>query len=360
MPLMPSQASRCWQVRPITHPVARITAAPRLYKDRLYVPIASLEEVEGAQAQYQCCTSRGAVVALDAITGKVIWTTYTIPDLPKVVKTAANGKEIWGPSGAGVWNSPTLDPKRNALYVGTGNGFTEPATKFSDAIIAMDLDTGKVLWSFQAHPRDIWHGGCQQAIPGRNPNAGGPQGTSLPPESCMSPGAPDWDFSASPMLVSLPAGRDLLVAGQKSGTVWAFDVDKKGALVWSLDVARVLPGGGGEIVFGGAADDRTAYFNLRSTWSRGTRCGDRYGEMVHALRSGPASGCPATPRCCSGRSRSASHCRKRASAGTRSRAAYPGASAAPTARHCERGRDAAARGRSLCWRRRNVESPVGK
>ena len=81
----------------------------------------------------------------------------------------------------------------------------------------------------------------------------------------MSPGAPDWDFSASPMLVSLPAGRDLLVAGQKSGTVWAFDVDKKGALVWSLDVARVLPGGGGEIVFGGAADDRTAYFNLRST-----------------------------------------------------------------------------------------------
>ena len=254
-----------WQVRPIPHPVARITAAPRLYKDRLYVPVASLEEVEGAQAQYECCTSRGAVVALDAITGKVIWTTYTIPDLPKVVKTAANGKEIWGPSGAGVWNSPTLDPKRNALYVGTGNGFTEPATKFSDAIIAMDLDTGKMLWSFQAHPRDIWHGGCQQAIPGRNPNAGGPQGTSLPPESCMSPGAPDWDFSASPMLVSLPAGRDLLVAGQKSGTVWAFDVDKKGALVWSLDVARVLPGGGGEIVFGGAADDRTAYFNLRST-----------------------------------------------------------------------------------------------
>ena len=254
-----------WQVRPVSHPVARITATPRLYKDRLYVPVASLEEVEGAQALYECCTSRGAVTALDAITGKVIWTTYAIPDEPKVVKTAANGKQIFGPSGAGVWNSPTIDAKRNALYVGTGNGFTEPATKFSDAIIAMDLDSGKMLWSFQAHPRDIWHGGCQQAVPGRNPTAGGPQGNNLPPESCMSPGAPDWDFSASPILATLTDGRDLLIAGQKSGTVWAFDVDKKGALVWSQDVARVLPGGGGEIVFGGAADDRTAYFNLRST-----------------------------------------------------------------------------------------------
>jgi len=252
-----------WRTRPVSHPVARITATPRLYKDRLYVPVASLEEVEGAQVQYDCCTSRGAVTALDAITGKVIWTTYTIPDVPTVVKTSASGKNILGPSGAGVWGSPTIDPKRNALYVGTGNGFTEPTTKFSDAIIAIDLDTGAMLWSFQAHPRDIWHGGCQQAVPGRNPNAGGPQG-NLPPESCMSPGAPDWDFSASPILVALPDGRDVLVAGQKSGTVWAFDLDKKGAVLWSLDVARVLPGGGGEIVFGGAADDRTAYFNLRS------------------------------------------------------------------------------------------------
>ena len=258
MPLMPLQASRSGRsdrfhtpsLGSLRHPGSTRTGS--IYRSPRW------RKLRAPRRSAECCTSRGAVVALDASTGKVIWTTYTIPDLPKVVKTAANGKEIWGPSGAGVWNSPTLDPKRNALYVGTGNGFTEPATKFSDAIIAMDLDTGRVLWSFQAHPRDIWHGGCQQAIPGRNPNAGGPQGMNLPPESCMSPGAPDWDFSASPMLVSLPTGRDLLVAGQKSGTVWAFDVDREGALVWSLDVARVLPGGGGEIVFGGAADDRTA------------------------------------------------------------------------------------------------------
>ena len=253
-----------WKIRPSSHPVARIIAAPRLYKDRLYVPIASLEEVEGSNPLYPCCSSRGAVAALDATTGQVIWQTHTIPDLPKVISKNSRGTDVMGPSGAGVWNSPTIDPKRNALYIGTGNGFTEPATKFSDAIMAMDLTTGKVLWSFQAHPRDIWHGGCQQAVPGRNPNAGGSAGRGYPPESCPAQGSPDWDFSASPILVTVAPGRDLLVAGQKSGTVWALDVDKKGAVVWSLDVARVLPGGGGEIVFGGAADDRSVYFNLRS------------------------------------------------------------------------------------------------
>ena len=48
-----------WQVRPVSHAVARITATPRLYKDRLYVPVASLEEVEGAQG----CKSAAQVAA---------------------------------------------------------------------------------------------------------------------------------------------------------------------------------------------------------------------------------------------------------------------------------------------------------
>src|SRR5215831_11552088 len=253
-----------WKTKVDAHPMARITAAPKLYKDRLYVPVASLEEVEGSNPLYPCCSTRGAVAALDAATGKVIWETHVIPDVPTVIKKNSRGTDVMGPSGAGVWNSPTIDPKRNALYVGTGNGFTEPATKFSDAVIAMDLDTGKVLWSFQAHPHDIWHGGCQTAVPGRTPNGGGSAGRGYPPESCPEKGSPDWDFSASPILATLADGRNLLVAGQKSGVVWAFDVDKKGAVVWSQDVARVLPGGGGEIVFGGAADDHDAYFNLRS------------------------------------------------------------------------------------------------
>ncbi|MGE0404763.1 MAG: PQQ-binding-like beta-propeller repeat protein [Candidatus Korobacteraceae bacterium] len=259
-----------WKNAVDTHHLARITAAPKLHDGRVYVPVASLEEPESGSPKYPCCTFRGSIAALNAETGKLIWKTYTIPDTPKVVRKTSTGSEYLGPSGAGVWNSPTIDVKRNALYFGTGNGFSDPPTKFSDAIMALDMATGKVLWSVQTHPYDIWHGGCVQAVPGRSPNARGPapprspSEPPYPPEACPDKGAPDWDFSASPILTTRADGKALLIAGQKSGTVYALDVDRKGALVWSQDVARVLPGGGGEIVFGGAADNRRAYFNLRS------------------------------------------------------------------------------------------------
>jgi polyvinyl alcohol dehydrogenase (cytochrome) len=168
----------------------------------------------------------------------------------------------WGPSGAGVWNSPTIDTKRNALYVGTGNGFSGPQTKFSDAVMAMDLDSGKVLWSFQATEHDLLPSGdCMMVLPGTVTAASGTRGKR--PGNCGANG-PDWDFAASPVLAELPDGKSLIIAGQKSGIVWALDPDNQGAPVWSEDVARVLPRGGGEILFGGAVDKQDAYFNLRS------------------------------------------------------------------------------------------------
>jgi polyvinyl alcohol dehydrogenase (cytochrome) len=169
-----SNGELAWKTSVDPHPLARITASPKLYDGRLYVPITSLEEVESGSPKYECCTFRGAVAALDAETGKQIWKTYTIPDVPKVTRKTSTGTNHYGPAGAGVWNSPTIDVKRGAIYFGTGNGFSEPATKFSDAIMALDMATGKVLWSFQAHPHDIWHGGCLAAVPGRNPEAHGP------------------------------------------------------------------------------------------------------------------------------------------------------------------------------------------
>jgi polyvinyl alcohol dehydrogenase (cytochrome) len=223
-----------WKVAVDPNPESRITGAPKLYKGRLYVPVASLEEAEATDVGYSCCTFRGMVVALDAETGGQIWKTYTIPDRPKPIGKNSAGKMLLGPSGADVWDSPTIDTKRNVLYVGTGNGFTWPETKFSDAIMAMDLDAGKVIWSFQATRNDLL------------------------------PKGPDWDFAASPILAKLPNGKDLIIAGQKSGVVWALDPDKRGSLVWSKDVARVRPKGGGEILFGGAVDRHDAYFNLRS------------------------------------------------------------------------------------------------
>ena len=125
------------------------------------------------------------------------------------------------PAGAAVWNSPTIDAARHALYVGTGDAFTEPAAKNSDAVVAMDLDTGNILWSFQAVPNDAWMVGC---VP-------------VPSENCPKDLGVDWDFGSSPILVDDPTGRVLLLATPKSGTVFALDPAKKGAVVWKTDLA---------------------------------------------------------------------------------------------------------------------------
>ena len=131
-----------WKTKLDTHPVARITAAPKVYGGRLYVPVSSVEEVPAASALYPCCTFRGNVVALDLATGKQIWKAYAIPDEPKPTRKSAEGTQLMGPAGAAIWSSPTLDVRRKAIYVATGNAYAEPHTGYSDAIIAFDMETG--------------------------------------------------------------------------------------------------------------------------------------------------------------------------------------------------------------------------
>jgi len=231
-----------WKVRVEDHATARITGAPKLFAGRLYVPVASSEEGAGGNPKYPCCTFRGSVVALDAATGHQIWKTYTIADVPQ--KTGPNR---WGPAGGGVWSSPTIDPKRHALYATTGDAYTEPAAKTSDSIMAMDLDTGKVEWVAQGTANDAWLAGCSAKNPVGN---------------CPANLGPDQDFSASPILKTLPNGRRILVAGQKSGNVWAYDPDQKGAVVWKTALTSNTTEFGGKIVWGGAVDDQAAYFGL--------------------------------------------------------------------------------------------------
>src|SRR5262249_41049231 len=110
--------------------------------------------------------------ALDAETGRQIWKSYTISEAPKVLRKNSLGQDVMGPSGAGVWVSPAVDPKTRAVYVGTGNQFTGPPTDTADAVLAFDMDTGKLLWSFQGVHSDLWHGGCAQKIPETGPISG--------------------------------------------------------------------------------------------------------------------------------------------------------------------------------------------
>jgi polyvinyl alcohol dehydrogenase (cytochrome) len=261
-----------WKVHVEDHPTARITGGVRFFEGRLYVPVASGEEGAGGNPAYECCTSRGSVVALDAATGKQIWKTYAIPNSPKPTTKNAAGTQLWGPSGAGVWNSPTIDPRRRALYVGTGNAYSAPAAPTTDAIVAMDLDSGRMLWSAQGTSNDVWLAAC---LANAAPSCG-----------------PDQDFGSPPILRTIQDGTSLLVAGQKSGNVWAYDPDQKGRVVWRSPLVSNTTEFGGKIVWGGAADEQNAYFGLGAGGIAAVRLLD--GQRLW-FSSWPPAGSPARP-----------------------------------------------------------------
>ena len=210
-----------WRMRADDHPNATITGTPTPYKGDVYVPVSSLEVSLPANPEYECCTFRGSVVALDGQTGKVNWKTYTIPDKPAISGKNPIGTNIIGPSGAVVWNSPSIDTKNNQLYIGTGENMSSPASLTSDAMIAMDLTSGKINWVFQATRNDVWNAACDTDSP----------------ENCPIENGPDFDFGGATLVVETSKHGRLVVAGQKSGFVHAVKPDT-GELVWQTRVGR--------------------------------------------------------------------------------------------------------------------------
>jgi polyvinyl alcohol dehydrogenase (cytochrome) len=210
-----------WRLRADDHPNATITAAPTLYGDRLYVSVSSLETGPPGNEAYECCTFRGSVVAYEAATGAEIWRSYTILE-PLVLKGKNRvGTDQYGPSGAPIWNSPAIDEKRRQLYVGTGENYSSPATGTSDAIFAIDLDTGAVNWVFQATANDAWNVACDLET-----NA-----------NCPVEDGPDLDFGAATILGRTSDGRDIVLAGQKSGAAFGLDPET-GKQLWRTKVGR--------------------------------------------------------------------------------------------------------------------------
>jgi polyvinyl alcohol dehydrogenase (cytochrome) len=236
-----------WMRKVDDHPLVRLTGSPALYDDRLYVPTSSYEE-GGKPPGYACCTFRGSIVALDARTGDVIWKTYTIPEEPHLLRAYADGTELRGPSGGAIWSAPTIDVKRGAIYVGVGNTYSGAAQPTTDAVLALDLKTGRVRWARQMAPSTPDVFGC---APGD--------------VNCGERPGPDFDFGASPVLATTTAGRDLIVAGQKSGVAYALDPDRKGEQVW-----RYRAGGGsglGGIQWGIAADRERVYIPVSEIYN---------------------------------------------------------------------------------------------
>jgi len=251
-----------WKTSLDAHPDVHVTGAPTLVSGRLYVGVSSLEEVSGADAKDECCKFRGSVSALDAATGKVIWKSYTIAEEPKPTRKNAQGVQLWGPSGAGVWSSPTVDLKSHIVYVTTGDNYSDPPTNTSDAFMAFDMDTGKLAWSRQITSGDAYNIDCD-----------------LPPEkqvNCPEAKGPDVDFGSSAILVNLPNGRRALIAGQKSGVVSAVDPDQQGKILWQV---RVGHGGSlGGVQWGSAADAKNVYVALSDIQRRAAPPGSPAGR----------------------------------------------------------------------------------
>ena len=227
--------TQVWKKKVETHDTTRLTGTAAVHDGTVFVPAASWEETRSGNPDYLCCTFRGSVTALRAKDGVQLWKTFTIRETPKERGKTTDGIGTWGPSGAGVWGSPTVDTKRGLLYVATGDNFSSPASDMSDAVVAMDLKNGRIVWSKQVTPGDIFSGACT--------------GSKCP--------GPDYDFGSSVVVDKLPNGHDVLLAGQKSGVVFALDPDRKGEILWQTRVGKGGTNGG--VQWGMASDGQQVY-----------------------------------------------------------------------------------------------------
>jgi polyvinyl alcohol dehydrogenase (cytochrome) len=250
-----------WVTQVEKFPAAMVTSSPVVYNGIVYVGVASAEEAIATDPSYPCCISRGSVVALDANTGKVLWQTYTVPD---------NGGQPGGYSGGAVWGStPVIDPKRNSIYVGTGNNYSVPVKDelcaqnsknggkncdvpgdHFDSVLALDLTTGTIKWSTSGWPYDPWNVAC---IVGFSPGTG----------NCPPGAGPDFDFGGSGPNLFSAGGNDLLGIGQKSGLYWALS-PLNGNVVWTTQVG---PGSSlGGIEWGTATDNARVYVPISNLY----------------------------------------------------------------------------------------------
>jgi polyvinyl alcohol dehydrogenase (cytochrome) len=179
-----------WKVTAVDGPAMQVTGAPALFEGRLYVPISGGDDSAAIDPKYECCKGRGAIVALDAATGAIIWKTYTIPEARPLGRNSV-GAQLWGPSGVSVWSSPTIDAKRRMLYAGTGDNHSAPATDSSDAVLAVSLDSGEIMWVRQLLAGDMRNADC----------------LAVDKANCPEPHGPDFDLGASANLITLPNGR---------------------------------------------------------------------------------------------------------------------------------------------------------
>lgn len=218
-----------WQSEARLFDTSVISGSISHHDNKLFVPVSSYEVAVAGSPDYPCCHSHGGVIALDARDGKPLWQWHGTPEASPRGRNR-DGIEQFGPSGVSVWSTPAVDPTRNRIYIGTSQNLSQPATDTSDAIIALDMDSGEVAWQFQALAGDAWNAACLNDGANCPEDAGG-----------------DFDFGASVIIADLPRGGQLLLAGQKSGEVFALNPDPagfQGEVIWRRRVSQGTTNGG--------------------------------------------------------------------------------------------------------------------
>lgn len=231
----------------------QFTGSVAVYQGVIYAPVSSGEEAYADDDSYPCCRFRGALVAVAAERGRILWTAYTTQQQPKPFKKNRLGNWMYGPGGGAIWSAPTIDAKRGLAYVATGDSYTDVPHEGSDAVIAVDLKTGKIRWIKQLTQQDSYIIGCERPLDQR-------------PANCPAIVGADYDLGASPTLARRPDGKEIILASQKSGQVYALDPDDMGRVIWEKRLSPGGPLGGSE--WGHAVDARNIYVGISDIYVR--------------------------------------------------------------------------------------------
>jgi len=246
-----------WRADPRHDKTAPLSGSPLIHDGKVITPISGSDVGAAMRPVYECCKGHGAVAAVDAANGKVLWTWHTMEDAKPLGRANSQGAAAYGPSGAPVWSSPAVDVRKGVVYASTGENTSPPATGTSDAIAAIDLATGKERWVFQALANDVWNMSCPVGSPTAQGRPVGPNCYFAGEGSVLL----DHDFGAGPVVFRSKGGRkegsgDVILGGQKSGDVWALDA-ASGKVLWRHQFGKGTPLGG---VHWGIATDGVRVF----------------------------------------------------------------------------------------------------
>jgi polyvinyl alcohol dehydrogenase (cytochrome) len=290
---------KVWQAngQPENNP-GQVRGGVVIYKDKVIVPISASGVGAGGRPTFECCVGHGAVVALAAKDGSKVWEYHTMPVAEYTGKVSSTGVKQRGPSGAPIWSVPLIDEKRNRVIVTTGENTSHPGTDTSDAVIALDLDTGKEVWKFQAMKLDVWNMACSATKATSGPNC--------PWNIAEDPGVGrDFDFGAGAILAKGAGGKDIVLAGQKSGDTWGLDADT-GAKLWNVRFGEGTALGG--VHWGITTDGQRLFAAINDPGIAGSQ---KLSPGIYAvdIRTGrKAWGYDATPNCDGERGRLVTNC----------------------------------------------------